>query len=677
MTGYFVQAFVYLAAAVIMVPLAKRMGLGSVLGYLVAGVIIGPLTGLVGAETETLQHVAEFGVVMMLFLVGLELQPQMLWQMRSKLVGLGGLQVGGSTVLIAGTAMLFSVDWRMALAIGLIFALSSTAIVLQSHGEKGWSKTEGGRASFSVLLFQDIAVIPMLAFLPFLAMPAADVVADLAHQAASVAADGAGDVAARGAEHAAEHGAGHDEDSGGHHGGSDPLADLPPMIYALSVIGAISIVVVVGQFLSTPLFRFVAASGLREVFTATALALVVGISALMGMVGLSPALGTFLAGVILANSEFRHELESNIEPFKGLLLGLFFITVGAGISFPVLVDNFGFLVGVTLAVIVGKALVLYLLAVVFKVRGSDRWILTLSLAQAGEFGFVLLAFSLQVNVLDAAMVELLAMVVALSMFLTPLLFILLEKVLMPRMEQSSNEQQEEDVIEEQGEVIIAGVGRFGQIVNRLLLANGVSTTVLDHEAQQVEHLRHIRIKSYFGDATRMELLHTAGIEEASMLVVAIDDRERALHLVHEVKRHYPNLKVMARAFDRGDAYQLEHAGADYVVKETYHSALDMGKQALKYLGYHPFQAENLTRAFDEVEEERKEELRASWITTLHEKGVSASYQEQFMKLDDALLLAMQKDRVDRHTSEERGWTPPPIGYAEKLESEQDIGAKTK
>ncbi|TAA47454.1 cation:proton antiporter [Corallincola spongiicola] len=646
MTAYLGQAFVYLVAAVIMVPLAKRFGLGSVLGYLVAGVVIGPLTGLVGAETETLQHVAEFGVVIMLFLVGLELQPQMLWQMRSKLIGLGGMQVAGSALLISGTALLFSVDWRMAVAIGLIFALSSTAIVLQSHGEKGWSHTEGGRSSFSVLLFQDIAVIPILAFLPFLAMPEPDVVADLVHGGAEMAG------------------------AAGEHHADDSLADLPPMIYGLAVIGAISIVIIVGQFLSTPLFRFVAKSGLREVFTATALALVVGISALMSMVGLSPALGTFLAGVVLANSEFRHELESNIEPFKGLLLGLFFITVGAGISFTVLVDNLGFLIGVTVAVIFAKALVLYLLSIVFKVRGSDRWILTLSLAQAGEFGFVLLAFSLQINVLTAEMVELLAMVVALSMFLTPLLFILLEKVLMPKMEKATNEQQEEDVIDEKGQVIIAGVGRFGQIVNRLLLANGVSTTVLDHEAQRVDLLRQICIKSYFGDATRLELLHTAGIDEASLLVVAIDDRERAIHLVQEVKRHYPNLTVLARAFDRGDEYQLEHAGADIVVKETYHSALYMGGEALKALGYHPFQAENLKQAFNQVELDNHPELRADWISTKHEKGISASYKELFIKLDGALVQAMKKDRSDTHSHEERGWTPPPAGYDDLLEAQQ-------
>lgn len=638
MTDYFIQAFIYLCAAVIAVPLAKRMGLGSVLGYLVAGVIIGPVTGLVGAETEALQHVAEFGVVMMMFLVGLELEPQALWEMRRKLVGLGGMQVVGSAAVIGCFGLVFGLDWRMALAIGLIFSLSSTAIVLQSLNEKGLSKTEGGRGAFSVLLFQDIAFIPMLALLPLLAMTGTPELAVEAH----------GDVG---------------------HGSGDQLTDLPNWIYALVVIGAISVVVVVGHFLSYPLFSFVAGSGVREVFTATALMLVIGISALMGKVGLSPALGTFLAGVVLANSEFRHELESNIEPFKGLLLGLFFITVGAGIHFNVLLDNVGLLTLLTLLVILAKALVLYLLAIVFRIRGSDRWLLTLSLAQAGEFAFVLLAFSLQVNVLTAEMTQLLSMVVALSMFLTPILFIVFEKVLMPRFSAASNEPQE-DEIDEKGEVIIAGVGRFGQIVNRMLLANGITTTVLDHEAQQVEHLRRVRIKSYFGDATKLALLHTAGIEDAALVVIAIDDRIRALHLVQELKRHYPGIPLLARAFDRGDAYQLKHAGADFVVRETYYSALEMGAEALRRLGCHPFQAENLRVAFDNVEQSRHPKLRELWVESASEKGVSASYQELFMELDDALIEAMQEDRRDRHARSERGWTPPPKGYDELIADNQ-------
>ncbi|MGF1806016.1 monovalent cation:proton antiporter-2 (CPA2) family protein, partial [Aliivibrio sifiae] len=332
MTGYFLQAFIYLFAAVIAVPIAKRLGLGSVLGYLIAGVVIGPIIGLVGEETTTIQHFAEFGVVMMLFLVGLELEPKMLWGMRHRLMGLGGLQVGGTTAAVMGIALFFGQPWTIALTIGLIFALSSTAIVLQTFNEKGLARTEGGQNAFSVLLFQDIAVIPMLAFIPLLALP------ELIEKAQLAAAS------------AAEH---HDEIS--------LVVGLPGWAYGMVILASIAIVVVGGHYLSRPLFRFVASSGLREIFTATALMLVIGIAALMSLVGLSPALGTFLAGVVLANSEFRHELESNIDPFKGLLLGLFFITVGAGIDFGILFDDFFTIIALTIGVMALKAAILYLL----------------------------------------------------------------------------------------------------------------------------------------------------------------------------------------------------------------------------------------------------------------------------------------------------------------------------
>jgi len=316
MDGVLFDAFIFLCAAVIAVPIAKRLGLGSVLGYLLAGIVIGPVTGLVGSETREIQHFAEFGVVMMLFLVGLELQPRMLWQMRNRLLGLGGLQVAVTTGLIAGAGLLFGLTWTVALAVGLIFSLSSTAIVLQTLSEKGLLKTDGGRASFSVLLFQDIAVIPMLALIPLLALP---------------------ELAGGGAEVIAEH-AGQGGDTA-HHEGMSLVAGLPGWAHALVVFGAVAAVLLGGHFLSRPLFRFIADSRLREIFTAAALLLVIGIALLMTLVDLSPALGTFLAGVVLADSEFRHELESDIEPFKGLLLGLFFITVGAGIDFGILVND--------------------------------------------------------------------------------------------------------------------------------------------------------------------------------------------------------------------------------------------------------------------------------------------------------------------------------------------------
>ncbi|MEZ8283806.1 potassium transporter [Vibrio splendidus] len=640
MTGYFLQAFIYLLAAVIAVPIAKRLGLGSVLGYLIAGVVIGPIIGLVGEETTTIQHFAEFGVVMMLFLVGLELEPKMLWAMRNRLMGLGGLQVGGTTAIVMGIALFFGQPWTIALTIGLIFALSSTAIVLQTFNEKGLSKTEGGKNAFSVLLFQDIAVIPMLAFIPLLALPE---LIEAAQSAVASASD--------------------------HHEELSLVVGLPGWAYGLVITASIAIVVVGGHFLSRPLFRFVASSGLREIFTATALMLVIGIAALMSLVGLSPALGTFLAGVVLANSEFRHELESNIDPFKGLLLGLFFITVGAGINFDVLFNDFGLIIGLTLGVMLLKALVLFILALIFKIKNSDRWLFTLSLAQAGEFGFVLLSFSSQNHVLPADIVQTLSLVVALSMFLTPGLFILFDKVILPRYEQKSNDR-EEDTIEEKGTVIIAGIGRFGQIVNRLLVSNDVNTVVLDHQANQVDLLRSINIKSYFGDATRHDLLHTAGIEEAAMLVVAIDNQDSSVELVQYVKHTYPKVKILARAFDRGHSYRLREAGADFVESETYHSALEMGAQALRSLGHHPFFVEQQKSTYQRVESRKSEKLYQAWSEAEENPRYDNNYRQIFIHLEEAMKEDMKKDRSDKHSRSERGWTPPPKGYADGFEEDE-------
>ncbi|UTW47674.1 monovalent cation:proton antiporter-2 (CPA2) family protein [Bacterioplanoides sp. SCSIO 12839] len=628
MTGYFIQAFIFLFAAVVMVPLAKRLGLGSVLGYLIAGVIIGPVTGLVGQETNTIQHFAEFGVVMMLFLVGLELQPAMLWQMRHKLLGLGGLQVGLTTLAVTGITLLLGQSWSIALAIGLIFSLSSTAIVLQTFNEKGLTKTEGGNSAFSVLLFQDIAVIPMLALMPLLALPELQSVG-------SAAAD--------------------------HHEEISLVAHLPGWATGLVVLGTIVGLVLAGHYLSRPLFRYVADSGLREAFIAAALMLVIGIAALMGLVGLSPALGTFLAGVVLSNSEFRHELEANIEPFKGLLLGLFFITVGAGVNFTVLGDNFTTIIALTLGLMLLKAAVLFVLALIFKVHAGDRWLFTLSLAQAGEFGFVLLTYAVSHSVLPTELAQLLSLVVALSMFLTPALFIVLEKVIFPRYEQQQ-QQRDMDDIDEQGSVIIAGIGRFGQIVNRLLVANGVPTVVLDHQAAQVDRLRSINIKSFYGDATRTDLLHSAGIEDAKLLVVAIDDKDRALALVKQVKHEFPHVGILARAYDRGHHYELKDAGADYVISETYPSALQLGGEALQRLGYHPFRAEQIKQRFSKLEKQHFESLFSSWLHEGEARDFSDHYRSLFLQLESKILTAMKQESEDTRSDEERGWTPPPKTY---------------
>ncbi len=619
MTGYLLQAFIYLVAAVVVVPVAKRLGLGSVLGYLIAGVFIGPVMNLVGSETETIQHFAEFGVVIMLFLVGLELAPRALWNMRHKLIGLGGLQVGVTVLFVTGCAILLGQFWTIALTIGLIFSLSSTAIVLQTLREKGLQKTRGGQNAFSILLFQDIAVILMLALIPLLALP----------ELAAAAQSG-------------------DEQSG-HASASHWLTALPGWAYGLVVIGAIAAVIIIGHYFSRSLFRFVAASGLRETFTATALMLVIGIAALMNLVGLSPALGTFLAGVVLANSEFRHELESAVEPFKGLLLGLFFITVGAGINVEVLLDNVGVVTAITLAVIVVKAFILSGLARLFSIRGTDRWLVTLSLAQAGEFGFVLVNYALQNHVIPAQMAQLLSLVVALSMFLTPGLFILYETVIAPRYTKKSNAQQP-DVPQETGTVVIAGIGRFGQIVNRLLVANGVATVVLDVRAEQVALMRRINTKAYFGKASKPDILHTAGIEQAQMMVIAIDDGEASVSMVKYLKSAMPHITILARAFDRGHGYRLRYAGADYTVSETYHSALEMGAEALRQTGLHPSLVEQRKTAYLDIEHEQSDGLYAAWADDASGERIDNNYLKLFMQLETRITEAMQQSQVNARSA---------------------------
>ena len=631
MTGYFLQAFIYLLAAVIAVPVAKRFGLGSVLGYLIAGLIIGPVLGLVGEETNAIQHFAEFGVVMMLFLVGMELEPRALWNMKLRLLGLGGLQLLLTSAVITGIAMIAGLSWQVALTIGLIFALSSTAIVLQTFQEKGLQQTEGAKGAFSILLFQDIAVIPMLALIPLLALP------ELASAINETAGQNAG------------------------HG--DSLVEgLPGWLYGLVIIGSIAFVTVGGHYLSRPLFRFVASSGLREIFTATALMLVIGIAALMGLVGLSPALGAFLAGVVLANSEFRHELKANIEPFKGLL-GLFFITVGAGIHFATLTENWVLIISITLGVMVLKALVLFVIALLFDLKGSNRWLLTLSLAQAGEFGFVLISFAAQNNVLATDLIALLQLVVALSMFLTPGLFILFERVIMPRyMHGSSNRQH--DTVDDKGSVIIAGIGRFGQIVNRLLVANDFKTVILDIRSEQVDLMRQIGTQAYFGDASKPGMLDTAGVEQASLMIIAIDDRETAVEMVKYLKLAHPDLKLLVRAFDRGHGYRLRQAGADYLISETYHSALEMGAQALRSLGVHPFQAERQKHAYRDIEAQQSDVLYEAWKDDASGERFDNNYRELFMELQQLIDDALKSDLHDNH-SKRRGWTPPPKGYAEE------------
>lgn len=629
MTGLLFQAFVYLCAAVIAVPVAKRLGLGSVLGYLIAGIVIGPVLGLVGSETQGIQHIAEFGVVMMLFLVGLELEPRNLWNMRSKLLGLGGLQVGLTVLLVMAGAMALGLPWTIALAIGLVFSLSSTAIVLQTLNEKGLMKSDGGQSSFSVLLFQDIAVIPMLALIPLLALP------ELA---------GHGDA----------HGGG-DHGGGGHGAEMSLIVGLEGWQVALVNIAAVAAVVGGGHFLSRPLFRFIAKAKLREIFTAAALLLVVAIAFLMTLVGLSPALGTFLAGVVLANSEFRHELESDIEPFKGLLLGLFFITVGAGIDFGLLFDNVLAVLGLTIGLMLLKALVLLGLSFVFKLRGSDRWLFTLALAQAGEFGFVLLSLTVQNAVIPTEIAALLLLVVALSMLLTPALFILFDKVVLPRL--TRDQEREADEITEKGAAIIAGMGRFGQVINRVLKSNGYDTVVLDVSAEMVEGFRRFGIGAFYGDASRPDLLHSAGLAEARLLVVAIDDVERTTEIVKHARREHPDLHIIARARNRQHVYELYKAGADDIVRETFDSAVRASRYALESFGVHPHEVEKLVTVFVDHDREAIRRLAA-----LYDPDIPVFENEPYMKLareiQQEIEDTLSNRSPDAHETVKRAWLPP-------------------
>ena len=643
MDGFLLLAFLLLVAGVAAVPLASRAALGSVLGYLVAGIALGPLLSGLGIDVVNLQHFAEFGVVMMLFLVGLELEPRMLWQMRNKLLGLGGLQVMVTGALTSVAAMAFGLDWRFALVIGMVLALSSTAIVLQTLNEKGLTKSDGGQASFSILLFQDIAVIPMLALIPLLAAPE---LIEAFHTGAAIT-----DAPGHAVEDASHTG-------GDAHGVSLHIVGmLPSWARALVTLGAIAAVVAGGNYLTRPLFRFIAAARLRELFVAAALMIVIGIALLMTIVGLSPALGTFLAGVVLANSEYRHELESDINPFKGLLLGLFFITVGASINFSLLFENVVWIVVVTIGLIALKAGVLYALGAMFKIRGADRWLMTLGLAQAGEFGFVLLSFVVANKALPQAIADRLLLVVALSMLLTPLLFIVYERIIAPRFVQK--ETRKADEIDDTANIIIAGHGRVGGVINRMLRQAGYKTVVLDYNSAQLDILRKFHFKVFFGDATRPDLLHAAGIESAKLLVIAIDDREQVTELTRYVTRTYPHVHIIARAYDRTDVYDLYAAGCRDIIRESFDSSVRMGRSALEALGHHPFEAERSAQSF--VARDQHATIQLAEVhdpnVLLHENEAYIARALELRKEQEAELLGKAIGYASRS---ERGWTPPTI-----------------
>jgi glutathione-regulated potassium-efflux system ancillary protein KefC len=549
---WLINSLIYLSAAVIAVPLSKFLGLGSIIGYLAAGIAIGPWgLGLV-TNVEDILHFAEFGVVLMLFLVGLELEPKRLWSLRRPIFGWGSAQVLLCALLMTIAAMIFGLDWRVALVASLGLALSSTAIALQVMGERNLMSTGSGQASFSILLFQDVAAIPILALLPLLG-------------AVSLT--------------------------------NPDAAHTSHWFEALKIVAVIAGIVLGGRLLLRPVLRWIARSDTPEIFTAAALLLVVGIAALMQFVGLSMALGAFLAGVLLAESEYRRELETDIEPFKGLLLGLFFMAVGMSIDFAVLMQSPALMAAVVLGFLLLKALVIYALARLMKLPFQERPVFTLLLAQGGEFAFVVFQAAAGANVLEPQTASLLIGAVAVSMLVSPLLLVAIDKILMPRFADCGKPEMAEISEPQKAEIIVAGFGRYGQIVARVMLAQGMPCTVLDHDADMIEAARSFGYRVFYGDASRLDLLRTAGAATARVLVVAVDAKEQSLRIVALAKQHFPQLQIVARARDVTHWHELRDAGVDHVQRELFESSLNSARSVLELMGQSREDSHRITQRF--------------------------------------------------------------------------------
>lgn len=548
--GWLTNSLVYLAAAVIAVPLSRAVGLGSILGYLAAGIAIGPWgMGLV-RNVDDILHFAEFGVVLMLFLIGLELEPRRLWSLRRPIFGAGSVQVLGCAALLFGAALLAGAPWRVALVAALGLALSSTAIALQVMAERNLMLTGSGRAGFSILLFQDVAAIPILALLPLLAA------GGLTHEA----------------------------------------GDRPVWLQALRIVAVVGAIVLGGRLALRPLLRWIARSRTPEIFTAAALLLVVAIAAVMQLVGLSMALGAFLAGVLLAESEYRRELETDLEPFKGLLLGLFFMAVGMSIDFGVLARAPGTMALIVLGLLVLKGALIWAMAGPLGIPLAERPVFTLLLAQGGEFAFVVFQAAVGARVLPAQTASLLVGAVAVSMLVSPLLLVAADRWLLPRLGGARRALPE--ISEPQdAPVIIAGFGRYGQIVGRLLNAQGIAATVLDHDADMIEAARSFGYQVFYGDASRLDLLRTAGAAGARVLVVAVDDVEQSLRIVDLAREHFPQLALVARARDVTHWNALRDRGVARVEREVFESSLRSGRTVLEVLGYAPYEARRQAMRF--------------------------------------------------------------------------------
>nr|WP_315233926.1 monovalent cation:proton antiporter-2 (CPA2) family protein [uncultured Flavobacterium sp.] len=599
-TNFLLQAIIYLTAAVICVPIAKKLGLSSILGYLLAGIIIGPFVlGFIGQEGQDIMHFAEFGVVMMLFLIGLELEPSKFWKMRKFILGMGSMQLIGTTIILF-LGCLFFMDWRWetTLAISLALALSSTAIVLQTLKEKGLSNTSVGRSSFAVLLFQDIAVIPILAFLPLLSTVNLEATNDAPQSL---------------------------------------ITGYASWLQTVIVIGIISTIYFAGRFLFVPLLHIIAKTRLQELFTASALLLVVGVSYMMQLIGLSPALGAFMAGVVLANSEFRHELEGDIAPFKGLLLGLFFLGVGASINFQLIIDNplFIFAFGAILTLV--KFIVLFFTSRYYKKKLDQNLLFAFGLSQAGEFGFVIMSFCMQLNIIPNILANQIMAVIAMSMVATPFLLLINERIIYPNTRIQEKEiKKDNDYIDEDNPVIIAGFGHFGSTVGRLLRANQIKSTILDYDSDRIDLLRKMGFKVYYGDATRLELLKAAGCENAKVFIAAIDNPTVNLQVIETLKKHFPNLKILTRARNRNDAYELIDHKVEHIYRETLYSAVNMGVDALVELGLRKYTATRQGQQFikyDEITTRKLAEKRHDKMAYLITIKEEIELQEQLLKSD--------------------------------------------
>ena len=613
--GFFFQAFVYLTAAVVSVPIAKKLGLGSVLGYLIAGIIIGPFVlGLVGEGGQSVMQFAEFGIIMMLFLIGLELKPAMIWKLKGSILGMGGAQVSATALLVMAIALFFGLQWQTSLALGLVLALSSTAIVLQTLHEKGLMQTDGGQNSFSVLLFQDIAIIPILAVMPLLAT---------------------GNVSVH-------------SEGGGHHAAPTWIDGLPIWGQTIAVLGVVAGIILAGKYLINPSFRLIAKTRLRELFTAAALLLVIAITILMGKVGLSPALGAFIAGVVLAQSEYRHELETNIEPFKGLLLGLFFISVGASIDFDVIASNPGLILELVAALVLLKFLVLVAIGRMFRMSFDNILLFALALAEGGEFAFVLFSFGLNNGVFEASLVNPLIAVVALSMAMTPLLVLLNEKLVQPRFGTKEREEKKPDMIDKKSRVIIAGFGTVGSTVGRFMQANDEEATYLDPDPDNVDLLRKMGLQVFYGDASRSNLLHAAGAAEAELLIIAVDDAEKAVEIAKTARKYFPHLEIIARTSGWEDSYELIGMGVKNIYLDTLDSSLRIGSDALSRLGHRKYNVMRAMKTFRKYEEQHLHEL----AEMRHDKKKLIRATKQRIEDLEKLML---EEREELHKDKDMGW----------------------